>query len=413
MDNLVNQFLDKYRLTETFIDLKKESSLFLAEMQKALKNNKKSSLGMLKTHLALDFELELNKKVAVIDAGGTNLRTCLVSFDSNKQPVIESFEVTKMPGIDKEVSSKEFFATIANQLRPLLNESDAIGFSFSYEAESLKNKDAIAIAFSKEIKASQVIGKKLGSSLLKSLKAKDKKIVVINDTVATLLAGKLVGLNKNYSSFVGYILGTGTNSAYWEDSKNQIINTEAGAYDYVVGPLDEAFIQTTAIASYHRFEKMVGGAYIGSFSLLVIKQAVKDSIFKNSTFENVDELSTKELSDFLENPQDEENILVQSINSVEDEKTLLTILDAIIKRVAKLTALGISAAVLKSNRGKDSLFPVCINIDGSTFYKTKNLKKYTTQFLNEFLKDEMQTYFELVHVENSPIIGSAIAALSL
>ncbi|MFA5513572.1 MAG: hexokinase [Sphaerochaetaceae bacterium] len=411
MSRKVTPFLEKYNLLESSIDLEKESQRFLKEMEWGLLKNKESSLAMIYTYLDLNFDLPLNEKVAVIDAGGTNLRTCLVSFNKNREAVIENFELQRMPGFDKEVSDKEFFAIIAKQVKPLLKESRSIGFSFSYEAQSLPNLDAIAVGFSKEIKAQQVIGKKLGVSLSEALKLKDKRVILLNDTVATLLAGKKSSLSKHYGTYVGYILGTGTNSAYYEKSVGQIINTETGAYDYVVGPLDDAFIKTTEIPSYHRFEKMVGGAYLGSFAHFVLKQAASDSVFEKSAFENIERLTTKEVSQFLENPYNKANVLTQGVQTQTDSYRLTVIFDSLIRRCAKLTALGISAAVLKSGEGKDPNNRVCVNVDGSTFYKTKNLKEYTNEYLSSFLEKEKNIYFELVHIESSPVIGAAIAAL--
>ena len=49
-----------------------------------------------------------NESVIVIDAGGTNFRSCLVTFDAEGNPEISELEKTSMPGIERELSKKEF-----------------------------------------------------------------------------------------------------------------------------------------------------------------------------------------------------------------------------------------------------------------------------------------------------------------
>ena len=55
-----------------------------------------------------DFFIE--KKVIVMDAGGTNFRVAAVHFDKDKNAQIEDFKLHEMPGIEKE----GFFASFAS-----------------------------------------------------------------------------------------------------------------------------------------------------------------------------------------------------------------------------------------------------------------------------------------------------------
>ena len=73
-----------------------------------------------------------NETVIVIDAGGTNFRSCSVRFDNEGRPSIENLERRSMPGIEREYSKKEFFDTIASYLEHLKGKSAKIGFCFSY-----------------------------------------------------------------------------------------------------------------------------------------------------------------------------------------------------------------------------------------------------------------------------------------
>ena len=58
-------------------------------------------------------------------------------------------------------------------------------------------------------------------------------------------------------------------------------------------------------------------------------------------------------------------------------------------------------------------YPVCINADGTTYYKTKYLQRYTEQYLYEFLERKHHRYTSFVKIDDSPILGAALAGLSL
>lgn len=412
----VVQFLSEGGLDVKEVPLQQILDQYLVEMGKGLEA--KGSLEMIPTYIEADFELPSNEKVIVIDAGGTNLRVALVEFDESHKSEITYFTKTRMPGIDKEVSSKEFFSYIANEVKPIANQSDKIAFCFSYPAEIDENKEGTALFFSKEIKAPEVIGLPLGASLLKELKSKHK-VTILNDTVATLLAAK-GNETKKVDSYIGFILGTGTNCAYVEQNKNikklknlkegsQIINMEAGGYDLILGPYDKEFIDQTEEPAIHHWEKMVGGAYLGAFSHFVVEKAVQSYLFSLNfahNFRKIEQLDTKAVSDYLTNPYDENHPLKKCVHSELDLFNLILILDSIIRRAAILASINISAAVLKTDYKR-----VAINIDGTTFYKTEGLERYTKEYLEEILVKHYKREIELLKIEDSPIIGSAIAAL--
>ena len=112
-----------------------------------------------------------------------------------------------MPGLEGEISKDEFFQTIAQYVRPLAEKCDRIGFCFSYPSEILPDKDGRLIHFCKEVQAPGVVGQLIGKNLLEALGMPEKQIVLLNDTVATLLAGKSASLGRDYDSFIGFILG--------------------------------------------------------------------------------------------------------------------------------------------------------------------------------------------------------------
>ena len=293
-DMNTSDFLKQYGMDPDQIDMEDCCNTFLEEMEKGLAG-RESSLDMIPTYMETEKDVPIEKKVIVMDAGGTNFRVAVVHFDKDKKAQIEDFKLHEMPGIEKEVGRKEFFETMAGYVSDVAGKASNIGFCFSYPAEIMPNKDGKVIRFSKEIKTKEVEGQMIGENLntaLDSIGKEKKHVVVLNDTVTTLLAGRAASFGKDYDSFIGFILGTGTNTAYVESNKNikkkqdldavksQIINVESGGFAKApMGIIDKEFDKSTINPGEHTFEKMISGAYLGPLILETITQAVKDELF--------------------------------------------------------------------------------------------------------------------------------------
>ena len=256
----VSCFLQKYSMYYGDVDLQEHIDHFLEEMKRGL-SGKQSSLKCYPTYIDFKKTLPKNKPVIVLDAGGTNLRSAIVHFDEKNTPVISKLKRCSMPGIKKELDLEEFFHSIAMSIDHVLDDSKDIGFVFSYAIEMYPDKDGKLDHWTKEIKAKEVVGQFIGKNLISAInKIKNskisKKIVLLNDTVASLLSGISAFQDRTFESYAGFILGTGMNAAYIEKNSNikkvmeegfdadgyQIINLEAG--NYYPGPLgkDRHFI---------------------------------------------------------------------------------------------------------------------------------------------------------------------------
>ncbi len=425
------EFLERHMISSSAVDEEKTLSFILSEMEKGLAVEDSSSLQMIPTYVSPDAEIVPGKSVIVMDAGGTNFRTCLVTFDENKHPVISDFRKVGMPGVKEEVSAAEFYSILADNIERLIDKSDRIGFCFSYAAKITEDHDGIPIVFSKEIKAPEVIGKPLGKNLLAELKRRGhdvsgKKVAVVNDTVATLLAAKAA--RPDYaSSYIGFILGTGTNTAYTERNDRigkislsdgrEIINVESGCLAIELGDLDKEFVSGTKDPGKYWFEKKISGAYLGPFAEHVIKAAVKEGVLTKAfgeRFEAYLPLDTTRMSHYLEDCHNNDYDLVKAVGDNEEDATALyKIIKSIIERAGKLTAINLTAAVLRSDAGAEPRLPVVINADGTTFYKTAFLEFYTRLYLDELLEKKHGRYYEIVNIENSPTLGAAIAGLAI
>ena len=241
MNTAVNAFLAKHNFVN-HVDIYSVAQAILDDMRKGLKKEP-ADQDMIRTFCNPPENSACGKSVIVIDAGGTNFRSCLVTFDENGNPQISEMEKTKMPGVEKELSREEFFQQFATNLEHLKNKADRIGFCFSYPMEIKENGDCVLLGFSKEVKAPEVVGSAVGKCLKEELEKNGwnsiKRITLCNDTVAALLAGAACAIEGDrFSSYIGYILGTGMNAAYLQPTDKEFNIT---GYGYKYSNLNKDF----------------------------------------------------------------------------------------------------------------------------------------------------------------------------
>ena len=421
-------FLKRHGLRAEDVDSDKVLDFFSSEMKRGLEG-KESSLAMIATYTEAGNDIPDGESVIVMDAGGTNFRTCLVTFNDGVAE-ISDFQKVGMPGAKKEVTKKEFFSILADNIERFMGKSKKIGFCFSYAAEITPDHDGIPLMFSKEIKAPEVIGKRIGKELLAELSSRGydtegMTVSIVNDTVATLLAAK-AAYKGDASTYIGFILGTGTNTAYMERNSNikkltlsegsQIINVESGCLKLELSEIDAEFMKTTKDSNAYHLEKKISGAYLGPFALFVLKKAAKEGVFSSQSAENLSEmndLETKDVGGFLREAGDFSNPLSFFSANKEDAKNAYVIMRSIVERSGKLTALNLTAAVIASGEGEDPRRPVVINADGTTFYKTCFLEDYVKEYLDQILWKKEGKVCQIVSIDNSPTIGAAIAGLCI
>jgi hexokinase len=423
---LTDNFLAAHKMRAEDVNIQTVVDVFTSEMINGL-NGTKSSLRMIPTYIEADNQFITNVPVVAIDAGGTNFRAAIIRFNSQGKLEISELINAGMPGLDGEISKKEFFDNIASHVKPLAEKCERIGFCFSYPTEILPDKDGILLQFCKEVQAPEVVGQLIGKNLLEALGMPGKPIVLLNDTVATLLAGKSSTFGKNYDSFIGFILGTGTNTCYIENNSNigknktldqnksQIINIESGNYGKATqNDLDKIFDKTTINPGDYRFEKMMSGGYLGGLCLTALKSAAAEGVFTESTASGIlslNDLSTSDINSFVSKKISGRGPLLCNVLNPADDDACIKIIDSIIQRAAKLVAANLAAVILKTNKGKSSDRPVLITVEGSVYYKMHNMKIYIEKQLNDYLTGDKKRYIEFIEVKQSSLVGAALAAL--
>ena len=212
------EFLEANGLETRTIDRAGLVAVFQKEMEAGLAGEP-SSLKMIPTFTSPYGEVTKDSPVTVLDAGGTNFRAGTVTIPSDGSEIkIEHVEKGEMPGAKSYVSQEDFYAVLTGHVQrcaPFVKDN-AVGFCFSYPAEASAEGDAKLLHWTKQIQAPEIVGQWVGAEMAKRLDPKPSKITVVNDTVATLLAGKAVEKDVHYSAYLGFILGTGTNVAYIE-----------------------------------------------------------------------------------------------------------------------------------------------------------------------------------------------------
>jgi hexokinase len=425
---------------------------FRIAMERGLRGQS-SSLPMLPTRLSPGRRLSGGKKVVALDAGGTNLRAARISFDVGGRPVVEAERATQMPGSKGPLSAAEFFSAIATFCEPLFEGGgiEGIGFCFSYPMETGPDGDGLPLAFCKEVELPELLGRPIGRGLCEELARRriktPSRIVLLNDTVSTLLcglsqipprfpskfAGSGEGAPENVGAeagpAIGMILGTGFNIAYCETSipkinfesktEPQIVVCEAGTFDFRYrGRLDLEFDAGTKNPGAFSAEKATAGAYLGPLSLHILKRAVKDGVLRfrrSSELLATERLATKDLNLLLQAPLSLAGPLGSLFGADEAGalKTLMYI-EAILTERAALVAASILAAVVEHCGAACNPFaPARIAVEGTTFSVYHFLQEALRARFHGIVNRAGPRFYLIEPVKQASLFGAAAAALTV
>jgi hexokinase len=425
---------------------------FRTAMERGLQG-RDSSLLMLPMYLSPKEVLKAGKKTIALDAGGTNLRAARVSFGDDAKPIVEDERKMPMPGTRGALSASEFFSVIADFCEPLFDGGriDGIGFCFSFPMAMNPDGDGIPLSFGKEVELSSVIGRPIGKELCETLVRRcitpPPRVVLLNDTVSTLLCGlsqipprfpskfaappEISGKNLSVQAgpTLGFILGTGLNIAYCEknipkinfksETDPQIVDCEAGGFDFrYQGKLDIEFDAKTKNPGTFSAEKASAGAYLGPFSLHVLKRAVQDGVLrfkKSPILLEMKNLTTKDLNEFLQAPYALSGTLgcLFDTDEAAAARTLLYIESIITERAAITAASQLAAVVEHCSEAYDPLAPVRIAVEGTTFSLYHFLGKALTARFHSIINASSPRFYVIKTVEQASLLGAAAAALSV
>ena len=430
--NTPEEFLENNGFRVRTIDRSALLAAFRREMQEGLAG-RPSSLKMLPSYVSPEGELRRDVPVTVLDAGGTNLRGATVEFPSEGGVRIEHREKGQMPGVTAYVSPDDFYETFAAHVRrtaPFAKDS-SVGFCFSYACETSPEGDGKLLYWTKQIQAPEIIGQWVGAELARRLDPPPPRILVLNDTVTTLLAGKATAKpGIRHSAYIGFILGTGTNIAYVERNANiakvpladpegtMVINTESGGFSkFEQSAFDRAMDARTRDAGAQTFEKMIAGAYLGRLGLEIFRSAARNDFFSPAAAKGIlslGNLESYDLDNFCANHKTEQpNPLERIFTTDADRAVARRLATPVFERSAALTAIHLAAFILQTGGGTDPNAPVCVCIDGSTYYKTRTVSfpKIVQDELDAMLGPRNIAFELAVCPDDAPMIGAAAAVL--
>jgi hexokinase len=423
---------------------------FCAAMDRGLKGEKSYSMPMIPTYLSPKGIPAVDTKVIALDAGGTHLRAARIRFGYDGRQIVEEDRKTFMPGTKGAITADEFFSSVASFCEPLFDDSaiEGIGFCFSFLMEMTPDGDGIPLSFSKEIEIHDLIGCPVGKGLCEALARRGvrvpPRIVLLNDTVATLLCGlsqippyfpsKTASLEGKMPEkmevaggpVMGFILGTGINIAYCEttipkinfESKSspQIVVCESACMDFRnKGAIDAEFDAETKLPGMHGMEKAIAGAYLGQLSLHVLKHAVRDGVLcfkKSAELLEMERLETKDLNTLLQAPFSLDGPLGKLFDSSEVDaiRSLVYIESIITERSALLAASSIAAVIKHCGGAYDPLTPVRVAIEGTTFSLFHFLCDAVKSHVHEMLNADSPQFCIMETVDQASLFGAATAA---
>ncbi len=413
----VAQFMKAHGMDAERVDLSACTKAFTESMKAGLAGGK-SSLPMIPTYLASGRRPVRNEKAVVIDAGGTNFRTAVIGFDASGA-VIEHQSTQPMPGSDGTVSWDEFIGKVADAVQPLMGETENIGFCFSYPVGITPERDGRVLGLTKQVDIKGARGSYLGASLRAELERRGVRvgrIVVLNDTPATLLAAKALS-KDTYSGFVGLVAGTGCNTCCElelgsipklgsDKSGKMLVTLESGAFDgFPRGDCDLAMDADLPDTGEYTAEKLISGRYLGQVCMYTLKQAAREGLFSENAaaiIEKMTEVATPTIDKWGSGR------FPKGFNS-EDRVNLVYIINEMFERAARCIACKLCAILELTGAGTGR--PVCIGVDGSLFSASRLLRPELEKFMDIYAGEIMGRSYEFVNFENMSLIGTAAAVL--
>ena len=415
-------FLNKYGMSPESIDPVSYAPAMLEDMRRGLAGEQ-SDMAMIPTYLKNDGVVPLNVPAVVIDAGGTNFRRALVTF-TEAGCVVSELKKCPMPGIEAPVDWDEFIAFVADEIEPLMDRADKIGFCFSYTAEVTPDIDGRVVRIDKEVTVRGCEGQLVGASLIKELERRGihgKSAVILNDTVAVLLGGSAVLDKTAYSGFFGQVSGTGTNTCCavpYRDIKKLgrdepgeiLVNLECGMYAGLPrGKFDLLLDAQSKDPGHKFFEKMTAGVYLGELTRLMLLQAAEDGLLSAHCAGRVRELNRIDSAviDAWASGEGMEALCA----APDDAELIKTLCLAMFERSARCMCSCIGGMLLLTGAGQSEDKPACVCAEGSLVQKSRHYRPMLGRLLKDDIGGRLGRYAVLKVGEETTLPGSAAAAL--
>ncbi|ORX75210.1 hypothetical protein BCR32DRAFT_225264 [Anaeromyces robustus] len=411
---------------------------FLEEFRKGLEYDD-YSLAMLPSFVTkLPTGQELGNFIS-LDLGGTNFKVCKVYLENPYQIRVQQKKFS-IPETAKNADGERLFDFMADSVESFLKDRNInkekeqeLGFTFSFPVRQTGINSGELYLWSKEFNCSNTKGKDVVMMLNEAFKRNKINIKVkalVNDTVGILMASAY----SDPQTFIGVVLGEGTNAAYVEKIENiakwkgpqpesgkMIINTEWGSFDeeklvLPINKFDELLDQNSLDPGKHVFEKMISGFYLGEIVRLTCLYLInKKLLFKGQSsiifnkpnsfdiqyLSRIERDYSIELSDTKLILQD---LLLIPSTTLSDRRIVRRIVELVGIRSARLTACGVVALLNQMNK-----------LDGCTVAVDNFINDYP-HFINRMrdaiheLLGSFSENVNLIHTKDGSSVGTSIIA---
>lgn len=396
---MIHQFLSRHKALPEQIDAPQCLREALEAMERGLAG--KGNIPMLPSYLTTGIRVAPGARCAVLDAGGTNLRTALAVFDGHGSCRLEGLQVRRMPGTQGEMEYEEFYEALAAPVRKL-GGSERVGFCFSYNVTLDRFLDGKLDFWCKEVQVPGAVGKPVGSSLKNALGERCGSVHVLNDSVAAMLGAGDVQ--------AGAILGTGVNVCYLEKCRNipkvpndlradaMIVSTEIGEFDCIPkSTFEQQVIAASDAPDSAHAEKQCSGGYLGDVICGAWRTAAEEKVLPEEFLDISCSLAS--ISRFLNG---------EAVADIPHSEQAVAMARLLVARAAKIAAVLCAGPLLRAGEpGKI----VRVAVEGSQFWKLTGFRAHFCRELDELLAPYRMDY-EIVQAENACLVGAALAAFA-
>jgi len=379
-----------------------------------------------------------------LDLGGTNFRVCEVYLEGDSKVRLTQKKFT-IPDYAKCGQSDVLFDFLADSVLTFITENNIptesdipLGFTFSFPVNQTAIDKGFLMGWTKGFDCKDTVGKDVVELLNEALARKNVKVHVtalVNDTVGTLMSHAY----NDPGTFVGVILGTGTNAAYVEkvsaipkwkggpvESGEMIINCEWGAFDNerVVLPFnkyDQKMDDESNNKGEQTFEKMISGLYLGEIVRQVIVELIQRRVLfggiSSPEIETPYKFETAYMSrierDHSSDLLDTKLVLQELLNipypAPRDRRIVRRICELVATRAARLAAVGVAAVVTKMDRVSDGC---TVAIDGSVYEHYPHFGNRMKDAIHELLGMFEENVVLQLGKDGSSVGAGVIAALA-
>ncbi|XP_051487517.1 hexokinase-3 [Apus apus] len=333
----------------------------------------------------------------VVELCQNYVRTLLVTLlgDGNRNPEV-IYKIFDMPEDIVRGTGEALFDFIAQCVKQFLAGVDIsqdrlpLGFVFPFSCRQTKLDKAELISWSKGFCCSDVEGKDVVELLQVAINKQEvynvEVVALLNDTVGTMMSCS----TRDKACEVALILGSGTNCCFMaearevemveETSGRMCVNTEwglfgdDGALSDILTPYDVRLDQETFNPGERRFEKLVGGVYLGEIVRHVLMAlAVEKALFIGSNvtiLRTKDVISTQQVLDIIDHEEgmDAARRTLETLGLGPSERDCCRVQQlcrAVVSRAAALCGTGLAAILTHMCQAREmEQMAVNVGVDG-------------------------------------------------